>query len=114
MLLLADVFEKFRYTCKTNYNLDPSFYLTAPSLSFDAMLLLSKVKLELIEDKDFQEIIRLIQKGIRGGVCQVSTKYAKANNKYLPDYDPSSPDNYLFYIDCNNLYGYAMCSFTLF
>lgn len=108
VILLADVFENFRQTCKTNYKLDPAFYMTAPGLSFDAMLLKTKVKLQLIEDL---EILRMIQKGIRGGVCLCSNRYAKANNKYMSNYDPKIPDNYLLYIDCNNLYGYAMCSY---
>lgn len=108
VMLLTDIFESFRKTCKNNYRLDPAFYITAPSLSFDAMLLKTEVKLELIDDL---EIIRMIQKGIRGGVCLCSTRYASANNKYLSNYNPSDPDNYLLYIDCNNLYGFAMCSY---
>lgn len=83
-------------------------YVSVPSLSFDAMLLKTGVKLELIENL---EIIRMIQKGIRGGVCLCSTRYACANNKYMPNYDPSVAYYYFLYIDCNNLYGYAMCSY---
>lgn len=108
VLLLTDIFESFRRTCKKNYKLDPAFYVTAPSLSWDAMLLKTGVKLELIKDL---EIIRMIQRGIRGGVCLCSTRYARANNKYLTHHDLTTPDNYLLYIDCNNLYGYAMCSY---
>ncbi|XP_049887050.1 uncharacterized protein LOC126381638 [Pectinophora gossypiella] len=107
VILLTDIFESFRHTCKNNYRLDPAFYVSAPSLSLDAMLLKTGVKLELIDDL---EMIRMIQSGIRGGVCLCSTRYAKANNKYLSNYNPTSPNNYLLYIDCNNLYGYAMCS----
>lgn len=108
VLLLADIFESFRKACMENYRLDPAFYLTAPSLSFDAMLLKTKIKLELIHDL---EIYRMIQTGIRGGVCLCSNRYAKANNKYLADYNPKIPSNFLLYIDCNNLYGYAMCNY---
>ncbi|XP_047029015.1 uncharacterized protein LOC124636862 isoform X1 [Helicoverpa zea] len=108
VLLLADVFESFRITCKRYYNLDPAFYLTAPSLSFDAMLLKTGVKLELISDV---EIFRMIQKGIRGGVCMCSKRHVKANHKYLDSYDPSHPNSYIIYLDCNNLYGYSMCQF---
>lgn len=108
VLLLTDIFEKFRQTCKNHYRLDPAFYVTAPSLSWDAMLLKTKVKLELIEDLD---MIRMIQRGIRGGICLCSTRYASANNKYLSNYNPSDPDNYLLYVDCNNLYGFALCSY---
>lgn len=50
VLLLADVFENFRKTCKAIYHLDPSNYYTAPGLSFDAMLRFTKVKLELLKD----------------------------------------------------------------
>lgn len=108
VILLADIFEKFRKACMENYKLDPAFYITAPSLSFDAMLLKTKVQLELINDL---EIYRMIQSGIRGGICLCSNRYAKANNKYLPNYDSSRAVNHLLYIDCNNLYGYAMCSY---
>lgn len=106
VLLLTDIFENFRNICKINYQLDPAFYLTAPSLSFDAMLLKTGVQLELLTDL---EIIRLIQKGIRGGICLCSTRHALANNKYMLSYDSTKPDSFLVYIDCNNLYGYAMC-----
>lgn len=106
VLLLTDVFESFRKTCKRHYNLDPAFYLTAPSLSFDAMLLKTGVRLELISDV---EIFRMIQKGIRGGVCMCSKRHVKANHKYLDTYDPSHPSSFIIYLDCNNLYGYSMC-----
>lgn len=108
VLLLSDIFESFRRTCRKNYKLDPAFYLTTPSLSFDAMLLKTNVQLQLIEEL---EIVRMIQSGIRGGICLCSTRYAKSNNKYLSNYDPSIPNNYLMYIDCNNLYGFAMCAY---
>lgn len=106
VLLLTDVMENFRKTCKRHYNLDPAFYLTAPSLSFDAMLLKTGIQLELISDI---EIFRMIQKGIRGGVCMCSKRHAKANHKYLDTYDPSRTNSFIIYLDCNNLYGYSMC-----
>lgn len=106
VLLLSDIFENFRKTCKTHYYLDPAFYLTAPGLSFDAMLLKTGVQLELIDNL---EILRMIQKGIRGGICHCSKRYAKANNIYTDSYDPSKINSFIVYIDCNNLYGYSMC-----
>lgn len=106
VLLLTDIFESFRKTCKKHYKLDPAFYVTAPSLSFDAMLLETGVQLELISDL---AIIRMIQDGIRGGVCMCSHRYAKANHKYMTDYNKSQPDSFIVYLDCNNLYGYSMC-----
>ena len=52
VLLLADVFEKFRNNSIKSYGLCPSHYLSAPALSWDAMLNMTKVKLELIIDPD--------------------------------------------------------------
>ena len=52
VLLLADVFEKFRNNSLKNSGLSPSHYLSAPALSWDAMLNMTKVELELITDPD--------------------------------------------------------------
>lgn len=106
VLLLTDIFQNFRKTCKQHYGLDPAFYLTAPSLSFDAMLLKTGVQLELLNDLS---IIRMIQRGIRGGLCTCSHRFAKANHKYLTNYDPSKENAFIQYVDCNNLYGFSLC-----
>jgi hypothetical protein len=107
VLLLADVIENFRNMCFTNYGLDFEYYYTAPGLSFDAMLKYTKVELELFTDVEMYEFI---EKGIRGGLSQISTRYAKANNKYMIGYDPNKQDTYILYVDANNLYGWAMCN----
>ena len=52
VLLLADVFEKFRNNSLINYGLCPSHYLTASGLSWNAMLSMAKVEFELISDVD--------------------------------------------------------------
>lgn len=105
VLLLCDIFENFRNTCLRHYNLDPAYYVTASSLTWDAMLLYTGIQLELISDL---EIYEFLEKGIRGGLAQCSLRNAVANNKYLSDFDESQPSTYLIYLDCNNLYGYAM------
>ena len=117
VLLLADVFEKFRKVCTSYYKLDPAHYYTSPGLAWDAMLKMTKVKLELMRQREMHDIV---EKGIRGGMCCISHKYAKANNPYIQeDYDPSEPTSYILYLDMNNLYGTAMseplprCDFKL-
>lgn len=105
VLLLCDCFEKFRNMSLNFYNLDPCYYVSSPSLSWDAMLLYTKVKLDLLTDI---EMYQMIEQGIRGGLAQCSRRYARSNNKYLLNYDPTEPDSFLVYLDCVNLYGYAM------
>lgn len=105
VLLLADVFETFREVCLKNYALDPAHYVSAPHLSWDAMLKSTECKLELLSDP---EMYRLLEGGLRGGVAMVSKRFAKANNPRVANYDPSKPDVHLMYWDANNLYGWAM------
>ena len=106
VLPLADVFENFRDICIKNNKLDPGYYYTAPGSAWDAALKVTGVKLELLSDMD---MLLMVEKGIRGGVSMISTRYGKSNNKYMGDkYDPSEPSKYIAYLDANNLYGWAM------
>ena len=52
VLVLADVFEKFRNNSLKNYGLCPSHYLSALAFSWDAMLNMTKVKLEIFTDPE--------------------------------------------------------------
>ncbi|KAK4880840.1 hypothetical protein RN001_008986 [Aquatica leii] len=105
VLLLADVFEKFRSNCIEIYSLDPVQYYTIPGFTWDCMLKFTKVKLELLSDID---MVLFFEKGIRGGLSQCSTRYSKANNKYMTKFNPLQPSKYLCYWDVNNLYGMGM------
>ena len=95
-------YEKFIDTCLKYYGLDPCHYFSSPGLSWDAMLKMTGVKLEKISDID-QYLF--IEKGTRGGISYITKRYAKANNKYINDYDLEKPSTFITYLDKNKLYG---------
>ena len=83
-LLLADVFENFRGMCIRVYELDPVHFLSAPGSAWQACLKETGVELELIT---YPDMLLMVEKGIRGGICHAIYRYAKANNKYMKNYD---------------------------
>ena len=98
--LLADVFENFRKMCLKIYQLDPAKFLSAPGLAWQvAALKKIEIKLELSTDID---ILLMVEKGIRGEICNKIHRYAKANNKYMKDYDKNKESSYLKYWDVKN------------
>ena len=108
VLLLTDVFENFRIHFLNYYKLDPCHYFTSPGLSWDAMLRMTGIRLELITDIDMYQFI---EKGIRGGVSYIANRYGNGNNKYMKEYNEKVPSKYIMYLDANNLYGWAMIQY---
>ena len=107
VLLLADVLENFRNLCEKHYELDPAHFYTVPGLSWDAMRKITGIKLDLFEEGQI-DMLLMIEKGIRGGISNVFKKYAKANNRFMKNFDPAEKSSFIVYLDANNLYGWAM------
>ena len=82
-LLLANIYEIFKEMCLKNYHLDPEKFISATRLAWKSVLNKTEVKLELLTDID---ILLIVKKGIRGGLCHSINQHAKANDKYTKDY----------------------------
>ena len=82
------------------------YYVSAPQLAWSALLKYIDRPINLITDP---EMYRMIQSNIRGGICHVSVRYARANNKLMGQlYDPTKPSFYILDVDTNNLYNWAL------
>ena len=97
MLLLVDSFEKFISTCLKSYNINPCRYFSAPGLSWDAMLKMTKIEFEKISDPDKY---MFFEQEMRGGVSYINKRYSEA-----------SKNKHILYLDMNNLYGHAMSQY---
>lgn len=110
VLLLADVVTFYRQNVRDSYNLEALAYLTSPSLTLDAALKFSQVCIalsaQIIQPLIFQVKIELltcnemylfIERSLRGGVACASEHYAKANNKYMSNFNPEEKSSYIFY-----------------
>ena len=82
-LLLANVFENFRNMCLEIYELDLTIFISALGLAWQAALINTNIKLDLLTDID---MLLMVEKGIRGGICHSIYWYSKADNKYMKDY----------------------------
>ena len=87
VLLLTDVFENFRNKCLEDYGLDPAHYFTLP------MLLKTGITLDLLYNED---LYKMVESGLRGGMCQTSIRKVEANSPYMEDqYDENKKHHIL-------------------
>ena len=99
------MFEDFGDMCLKEYELDPAYFVSLPGLAWQACLKKTNIELELLTDYD---MLLIVEKGIRGGICHSIQRYAKANNKYMKNYNNNEESSNIQYLDTNNLYGWAM------
>ena len=76
VLLLRDVFEKFINVCLKDYGLGPCHYISSPGLSWNAILKMTGIQLEKINNIDAH---LFLEKGMRGGVSYISKRYSKSD-----------------------------------
>ena len=100
-LLLADIFENFCNKCIETYGFNSAQFLSAPGLAWQGYLKKMEIGLELLTNTNGR-------KGTRDEICHTIHRYAKANNKYMKDYNKNKESSYLMYWDANNLYGWSM------
>ena len=93
-LLFADVFESFRDTFIDIYRL----ILLISYLHLDNMASLLEKDRRKIRISNRHPYPLMIEEGIRCGMCQSTHRYAKANNKYMKNYDKNIESSYLIYL----------------
>ena len=99
ILLLADVFKKLRNNSLKNYRLCPSLFLSISGLSWDAILKMTTIKLELIPDPDMYVFF---EKSIRSEISYICNGLSKPINKYLKTCDPKHETKHIILLEVNN------------
>ena len=94
ILLFTDIFKNFRKICLNICHLDPVKLIWIPGLAWQAVLKKTKVKLEFFTHID---MLLMIEKEITGGICHAMLRYAKANNKYMKEYNKNKESSNLKY-----------------
>ena len=118
VLILADCISKFRETMIKDYKIDPCWCYSSPGLTWqNGLRFITEIEPTEENPKPVRELALLsdvdmhmfFERAIRGGISSVmGLRYIKANNKYVPDYNPKERTSFIDYIDENNLYGWAM------
>jgi hypothetical protein len=114
VLLLADVWEAFRAQAIKHNKLDCAQYFGVPGFTYASWQKHSMEEgEEPIELLSEYSMFLQWERSRKGGLAQVSHRYAKANNEYCPWYDPEQPKSWIHYGDMNSLYPSAMSQFPM-
>ena len=109
-LFLADVFQNFRNFYLKMYHLYPVKFVLATRLEWQAALKKTKVKLQLLTDID---MLLMVEKLIRRGICHAIHQYTKAKNKYMKNYNENkASSSYHKYWDVNIQLGNVTKAFS--
>jgi hypothetical protein len=117
VLLMSDVFEDFRRICQSEAGLEPFSFVSLPSFCFSKMLrggeqhrvegTVRPFEIQIFDNTQ-RDMYEFAEQSVRGGVSICPGRYAKANHKFLDDFDPNQPSKFISYLDANNLYAEAM------
>jgi hypothetical protein len=117
VLLMSDVFEDFRRICQSEAGLEPFSFVSLPSFCFSKMLrggpqqvvdgAVRPFEIQIFDNSQ-RDMYEFAEQSVRGGVSICPGRYAKANHKFLADFDRSQPSKFISYLDANNLYAVAM------
>ena len=92
------------------YGLDPYYYFSSPGLSWDTMLKITGMELDMISEIDMH---LFIEKGMRGGISYIAKRHSKANNKYMDSYDEYKESIFISYIvDLNGQFKKKLVTFA--
>ena len=109
IFILGHCFNLFVKLNMNTYKRNPLHYISIPGYSFDCFLKLSNVELDTLQ---VEQILKDFSSAMRGGICGVmgdryisnqSQSYSQSQ-RVMAEYDRRS----IWYIDANNLYGYAL------
>ena len=103
---LTDVFENYRCNHYGTFGLDPAWFIGIPSLAYATCFKYTGARVERLPDID---MYLMVEKGIRGGLCQTYRESVVANDERFEAYEPSKPPCVLEYYDANNHYPCQLC-----
>ena len=104
-LVLEDIFENICDKCFETYEDDPAHFLSAPGLAWQSCLKDTKIELELLTNI---YMLQMLEKRIRSGIRHAIYQYAKADNKFMKDFNKNKESSYLTYWDACYLRGWTL------